>query len=66
MTQATINPLAMTIEEAVRLLSAAGRIVTPEMIQAAIDAGAPVLAGDGKHVNLIDLMAFLEKNIDRK
>lgn len=66
MTQATINPLAMTIEEAVRLLSAAGRVVTPEMIQSAIEAGVPLLADDGKRLNLIDLMAFLEKNIDRK
>lgn len=37
-----MNPLALTLEEVARLLSAAGgRKVTPEQAQADIDTGAP-------------------------
>ena len=59
-----INPAALTIEQAARLLSAAGsRAVTVEMVQAAVDAGAPV-SPDGR-LNLVDLMAWLERHLDR-
>ena len=57
-----IDPQAMTPEQAAKILSAAGgRKVTAEMIQAAIDAGAPALA-DGR-VNLIELMAWMEREL---
>ena len=57
-----INPSAMTVQEAAKLFSAAGRAVSVEMVQAAVDAGVPVGA-DGR-INLVEMMAFLEKNLD--
>ena len=59
-----VNPAALTVEHAARLLSAAGRPVTIDMVQAAIDAGAPVDA-QGR-INLVDFMAFLEKDLDTR
>jgi len=60
-----LNPAALTAAEAARLLSAAsGRPVGVEVVQAAIDAGAPVLA-DGR-LNLVELMAWLEKDLAEK
>jgi hypothetical protein len=60
--QKTLDPAALTADDAARLLSAAGgRTVTADMIQAAIDAGAPV-AADGR-LNLVELMAWLEKDL---
>jgi hypothetical protein len=57
-----LNPAALTAAEAARLLTAAsGRPVSEEVVQAAIDAGAPVLA-DGR-LNLVELMAWLEKDL---
>ena len=57
-----LNPAALTPAEAARLLTAAsGRTVGVEVVQAAIDAGAPVLA-DGR-LNLVELMAWLEKDL---
>jgi hypothetical protein len=57
-----LNPAALTPAEAARLLSAAGgRPIPVEVVQAAIDAGAPVLA-DGR-LNLVELMAWLEKDL---
>jgi len=57
-----LNPAALTAAEAARLLTAAGgRPVGEEMVQAAIDAGAPVLA-DGR-LNLVELMAWMEKDL---
>ena len=39
---ARLNPAALSVDELARLLSAAGsRLVTPEQIQADIEAGAP-------------------------
>ena len=61
----TINPAAMTVAEVARLLTAgAGRTVTAEMVQAAINAGAPV--GAGGMVNLLDFTAWLEKHLDTR
>jgi len=58
----SVNPAAMTVEQAAKVLSAAGgRKVTVAMIRAAIDAGAPALA-DGR-VNLIELMAWMEREL---
>ena len=60
-----LNPAALTPAEAARLLTAAGgRDVTEDMVRAAIDAGAPVLA-DGR-LNLVELMAWLEKELAEK
>ena len=57
-----IDPQAMTVEDAARLLTAAGgRKVTAATVRAAIDAGAPALA-DGR-VNLIELMAWMEREL---
>ena len=57
---AQINPLSLSTEEVARLLSAAGgRKVTPEQVQADINAGAPVGA-DGK-INLIHYAAWLTR-----
>ena len=57
-----LNPAALTPAEAARLLTAAGgRPVGVEVVQAAIDAGAPVLA-DGR-LNLVELMAWMEKDL---
>ena len=60
-----LNPAALTAAEAARLLTAAsGRPVGVEVVQAAIDAGAPVLA-DGR-LNLVELMAWMEKDLAEK
>ena len=60
-----LNPAALTLADAARLLTAAsGRPVTVDMIQAALDAGAPVLE-EGR-LNLVELMAWLEKDLAAK
>lgn len=54
----TLNPTALPVADAARLLSAAGGTrVTAEMIQADIDAGAPTNA-DGT-LNLVQYAAWL-------
>lgn len=56
----TLNPTALPVADAARLLSAAGgQRVTAEMIQADIDAGAPTNA-DGT-INLVQYAAWLVK-----
>jgi hypothetical protein len=57
-----INPSAVTVDQASRLLSAAGRAVSVEMVQATVDADA-LVGADGK-INLVEMLAFLEKNVD--
>jgi|WetSurMetagenome_2_1015567.scaffolds.fasta_scaffold1753221_2 hypothetical protein len=60
-----MNPAALTVADVVRLLAATGgRPVTEEMVRMAVDRGAPTLA-DGR-VNLIELMAWLEKELAGK
>jgi hypothetical protein len=60
-----LNPAALTAAEVARLLSAAGgRPIPVEVVQAAIGAGAPVLA-DGR-LNLVELMAWMEKDLAEK
>ena len=57
-----LNPAALTAAEVARLLSAvSGRDIPLEAVQAAIDAGAPVLA-DGR-LNLVELLAWMEKDL---
>lgn len=54
----TLNPTAITVEDAARLLgAAAGQHVSEAMILADIDAGAPV-NGDGT-LNLVHYAAWL-------
>jgi hypothetical protein len=63
--QGGVNPLALTLEEAARLLSAAGgRKVTPEQVQADIAAGAPV--GPGGRVNLVHYAAWLVREVQTR
>ena len=57
-----LNPAALTVAQAARLLAAAsGREVTAAMVQSAIEAGAPVVSTG--RVHLVDLMAWLEREI---
>ena len=58
--QGTINPLSLSVEEVARMLAAGGgRRVTPEQVQADIDAGAPV-GRDGR-INLVHYAAWLAR-----
>ncbi|MEI8197727.1 MAG: hypothetical protein WCI73_17675 [Phycisphaerae bacterium] len=58
----TVNPLALSVEEVARMLSAAGgRRITPEQVQADIEAGAPVGA-DGR-INLVHYAAWLVREV---
>lgn len=55
-----LNPSALSIADAARLLTAAGgQLVTAEMIQSDVDAGAPTNT-DGT-INLIHYAAWLVK-----
>jgi hypothetical protein len=61
-TKPALNPTALPIADAVRLLSAAaGQRVTAEQIRADIDAGAPVNS-DGT-INLVHYAAWLVKEM---
>ena len=63
--QGSINPLALTVEEMARMLAAGGgRRVTPEQVQADIDAGAPV-GRDGR-INLVHYAAWLVREVQAK
>ena len=58
-----LNPSAMSIADASRLLTAAGgQLVTAEMIQSDVDAGAPTNA-DGT-INLIHYAAWIARRWD--
>ena len=60
----TMNPTALPIADAARLLTkVGGRLVSEEMLRADIDAGAPTNA-DGT-LNLVHLAAWLVKEIGR-
>ena len=62
---ATVNPLALTVEETARMLAAGGgRRVTPEQVQADIDAGAPV-GRDGR-INLVHYAAWLVREVQAR
>jgi len=55
---APINPLALTVSDAAKLLSkAGGRLISPEQINADVAAGAP-LNGDST-MNLVTYTAWL-------
>jgi hypothetical protein len=60
-----LNPTALPVADAARLLSAAGgQRVTAEMIQADVDAGAPT-NGDGT-INLVHYSAWLVKEMSNR
>ena len=64
-TAQTMSPTAIAVTDAARLLSAAGgRSVTPEQIQADIDAGAPTNA-DGT-INLVRYASWLVKEMSAR
>lgn len=59
---APINPLSLTVDEAARMLTAAGgKKVTPEMVQADINAGAPTAPGG--RINLVHYAAWLIREV---
>jgi hypothetical protein len=59
-----LNPAALSLADAAKLLAAAGgRTVTVEMLQAAVDRGAPIRDG---RVNLVELLAWLERELAGK
>ena len=56
---------ALSIDQVAKILSAAGsRRITEQMIQEAIEAGAPTLT-DGR-INLIEFTAWLEKDLSNR
>ena len=60
----TLNPQALRLDTLARILSAAGpKVVTVDMLQADIDAGAPMNA-DGT-MNLVHYVAWLVKEMGR-
>jgi hypothetical protein len=60
-----VNPASLAVEDMARLLSAAGgKKVTPEQVQADIDAGAPVGA-DGR-MNLVHYTAWLVRELQTR
>ena len=60
-----IDPQAMTVTQAAKVLSAVGGgRVTEEMIRRHVEAGAPV-AADGR-INLVHYAAWLNKDTDRE
>jgi hypothetical protein len=62
---ATVNPLALTVEEVARMLSASGsKRVTTEQVQADVDAGAPV-GRDGR-INLVHYAAWLVREVQSR
>jgi len=63
--QTQVNPMSLSIEETARVLSATGqRRITPEQVQADIDAGAPV-GGDGR-INLVHYAAWLVREVQSR
>jgi len=62
---AKVNPLSLSVEEVARVLSAAGqKRVTPEQVQADIDAGAP--AGRDGRINLVHYAAWLIREVQTR
>ena len=60
-TSDSVNPMALTLHDLARLLSAAGeRAITTAMLEADVEAGAPVHA-DGT-MNMVHYAAWLAGN----
>lgn len=63
--KAALNPTALPVSDAARLLSAAGgHQVTPEQIRADIDAGAPT--NDDGTINLMHYAAWLVREMSSR
>ncbi|MCC7408391.1 MAG: hypothetical protein IT442_09975 [Phycisphaeraceae bacterium] len=63
--QPAVNPMALSLEEVSRLLSAAGgKRVTVEEVQADVDAGAPV--GPDGRINLVHYAAWLVREVQAR
>jgi len=63
--QTAINPASLSIEDMSRLLSAGGgRKISPEQVQADIDAGAPVAPGG--RMNLVHYAAWLVREVQTR
>ena len=63
--QPAVNPMALSVEEVSRLLSAAGgKRIMAEHVQGDLDAGAPVGA-DGK-INLVHYAAWLVREVQTR
>lgn len=61
----SLNPASLSIEDMSRLLSASGgRKITPEQVQADIDAGAPV--GAGGRMSLVQYAAWLVREVQTR
>ena len=62
MSETTPSLTALTVAQAIKVLSAAGgRRITEDMLRADIDAGAPVNANGT--LNLVHYAAWLAKNV---
>ena len=60
-----MNPQALSVDNAARVLSAAGRrVISPDMIREDLAAGAPTNP-DGT-INLVHYTAWLAKNVAQK
>ena len=58
----TVNPLSLGVADVARMLSGAGgKKVTPEQVQADLDAGAPV--GKDGRINLVHYAAWLTREV---
>ena len=65
MTPTQVNPLALSVVELAKMLSAVGgKKVAAEDVQADIDAGSPV--GAGGKVNLVHYTAWLLREVQAK
>lgn len=63
--QGGVNPMSLSVEDMSRLLSAGGgRKISPEQVQADIDAGAPV--GPGGRMNLVHYAAWLVREVQTR
>jgi hypothetical protein len=63
--QHAINPASLSVEDMSRLLSAGGgKKISPEQVQADIDAGAPVDAGG--RMNLVHYAAWLVREVQTR
>lgn len=63
--QGGVNPMSLSVEDMSRLLSAGGgKKISPEQVQADIDAGAPV--GPGGRMNLVHYAAWLVREVQTR
>jgi hypothetical protein len=64
-TPPVVNPMSLSVEEVSRMLSAAGgKRITPQQVQADLDAGAPV--GPDGRINLVNYTAWLVREVQAR